>query len=607
MKTSRLKVLIPIFALVLCGAVVLFERYGVKYNPSKSTTIDLNKVYTEDVNPEKECMFLFSETEGDEYGQEVETVLEGMKIPFAKYSVEDTTFVEELNQYQTLVFAFQDWTSIDEDLPDIMEWVHAGGSILVTETPYLNEAFQGVSKELGIEGFRGSYVGISGVRFDRECMIGAKAGDVFYFDGEDAEKIEVTLDVELSESTQRYISSENGEYPLLWKNESGNGSVVMMNYSTIARAQRGFFATAYSLLKDACIYPIINGSAFYLDDFPSPVPGGDGAYIERDYGIDIAAFYSTVWWPTVLEWEKKYGIKHTGMIIEVYSDTVEAPFERNKLTTQFVTYGNMLLNSGGELGFHGYNHMPLCVKGTDDDMQFGDYKLWASAQDIQQACSELSQFAENLFPQSVMQVYVPPSNIMAQDGKEALLQACPEIRILASIYLPSEDSPEYLQEFEVEANGIIDTPRITSGSTIDDYQKITELGELNFHYVQSHFMHPDDALDVDRGAELGWKTLSGEFEKYLDWVYSSAPNIRNLTGSGMGLAVQQYDYISMERRMDGNTLNVKLGGFSDEAYFMLRNNGKEIVGTKGCTLEQINAEQYIVHATASELCVIFGE
>ena len=161
MKTSRLKVLIPIFALVLCGAVVLFERYGVKYNPSKSTTIDLNKVYTEDVNPEKECMFLFSETEGDEYGQEVETVLEGMKIPFAKYSVEDTTFVEELNQYQTLVFAFQDWTSIDEDLPDIMEWVHAGGSILVTETPYLNEAFQGVSKELGIEGFRGSYVGIS--------------------------------------------------------------------------------------------------------------------------------------------------------------------------------------------------------------------------------------------------------------------------------------------------------------------------------------------------------------------------------------------------------------------------------------------------------------
>ena len=35
---------------------------------------------------------------------------------------------------------------------------------------------------------------------------------------------------------------------------------------------------------------MINGSVFYLDDFPSPVPGGDGTYVRRDYNTNIDRF-----------------------------------------------------------------------------------------------------------------------------------------------------------------------------------------------------------------------------------------------------------------------------------------------------------------------------
>ena len=41
---------------------------------------------------------------------------------------------------------------------------------------------------------------------------------------------------------------------------------------------------------DVGVYPVINGSVFYLDDFPSPVPSGDGTYVKRDYGTSIAGF-----------------------------------------------------------------------------------------------------------------------------------------------------------------------------------------------------------------------------------------------------------------------------------------------------------------------------
>lgn len=60
-------------------------------------------------------------------------------------------------------------------------------------------------------------------------------------------------------------------------------------------------AASYSLLQDAVAYPVINSAVFYLDDFPSPVPGGDGTYIRRDYGLSISDFYSQVWWPDLTQ------------------------------------------------------------------------------------------------------------------------------------------------------------------------------------------------------------------------------------------------------------------------------------------------------------------
>jgi hypothetical protein len=41
---------------------------------------------------------------------------------------------------------------------------------------------------------------------------------------------------------------------------------VVVNLGIYVKAVRGIFSAAYSLLSDCTIYPVINGSAFYLDD-----------------------------------------------------------------------------------------------------------------------------------------------------------------------------------------------------------------------------------------------------------------------------------------------------------------------------------------------------
>ncbi len=598
-KRNAKKILIPLTALLIFGIVVLMERYGVINKYMDVETADREcLVFTPEVREEADCLILTCERyeEDSVFEELIYFVLDEMRVSYDVQEVREDTVLNELDKYRTLVLAFSDWSMLGDNLLVICDWVRAGGSMMNLSTPNPNTAFFAVAGKLGVAGGGDDYVAVSGFQVMNESMIGGMEGDVYSYVTEGEEPLDISLNVVLREDCEVLLASEDGSVPLLWRCEYGEGVFTIFNESVYGKSQRGFISLAYSTLEDMCIYPVINASAFYLDDFPSPVPGGNGEYIKRDYGVSTSTFYSTIWWPRVLEWAEKYGIRYTGLIIEAYSDDVEAPFGANSDTSQFLTYGNMLLNAGGELGFHGYNHMPLCIEGIDEEMRYGEYKLWSSKENMKAALTELKRFADELFPQSAFSVYVPPSNILSETGRSALLEACPDIGMIASFYIPSDDAQEYIQEFEVAEDGVIETPRVVSGLALSDYQRIAALSELNFHYVQSHFMHPDDLLDEDRGAATGFEELALCFERYLEWMYSSAPDIRNVTGSGMGTAVLQYDRLSVKREWKDSTLHIKLGGFSGEAYLLLRINEGKIAGIEGGSCEQIAGNLYVVHA-----------
>lgn len=607
-KKNSLRVLIPVAALFLCAVVILLERYGITYDQTQQLIMeDLN--FTEDITVENTCLIL---TADDEYSvifeEMMKDVLSGMKVGYESMLVTENFDASVLDNYQTAVITFEDWSVFGKQLKNVFNWVKSGGHLMNTITPAADGSFGTISSRLGILSIDDEHPEIFGFRMKNNCMAGAPEDREFFYALEEGEGgLQTSLGLELDDSCEIYMVSTSEEVPLIWARNYGDGRVAIINEAISDKYQRGFLCLMYSLLEEVCIYPVINASAFYLDDFPSPVPSGNSDYIFRDYGVDTASFYSSVWWPEVLKWEEEYGILHTGLIIEEYSDTVKAPFSRNQASSQFLRYGNMLLNNGGELGFHGYNHMPLCQKGIDEPLKYGSYKLWNSFGDMHASLSELQTFSEELFPQNKFQVYVPPSNIISESGIQALLSGCPDVRILASTYLRDADGIAYEQEFEAGNDGLIHTPRITSGCAPDEYQYMTALSELNFHYVQSHFMHPDDVLDEDRGAAKGWAYLSGQFENYLDWIYTSVPDIRNVTGSQMGNAVLQYDRLTVQRSLENNVLTVKLGGFSGEAHFLLRINAGDIESAEGCDYEKVTGNLYAVHAVADELKIRLGE
>lgn len=600
-RTFRFTMILPVFLiLVVLSVGLLVEQNGINYYSHKDDYyLSDNQVQTKAealVNVSATNLLIYdssnetSESAIDNFKQ----IFEDMKVATTYIDV-DNEMVPDFRNFDTVVVLTPDLRPLGDTVFHLMEWVESGGDVMFAMTLQKDEVTSAIEHKLGIINASDTYAKVEEVSIKNGFMLGA--GQDYALD----KPFDSAWAVELDDNAEVYLTTgDDSKIPLVWEYDLGHGHVVVDNFGIYEKAVRGFYSASYSLLGDVGIYPVINSAAFTLDDFPSPVPRGDGKYITRDYQMTVSDFYTNVWWPDMISLSDKYGIKYTGVIIENYEDDTTGSTERQSDSSRFIYFGNKLLQMGGEIGYHGYNHQPLMLSDTDYGGAFS-YNTWTSDTAIEKSLDELMDFTENLFPRSERSVYVPPSNILSAEGRALLAKDYPNIKVIASSYF-SEDFV-YEQEFEVADDGIVEEPRITSGAIIDDYTKLTMLSELNMHYVSHHFIHPDDPLDIDRGAKLGWAQLYKNLSKQMVWLYKTAPSIRNMTESQMGGAIQRFSSITVEKEEAEDFYQFNLGNFVDEAYLMVRfNNGKPGDITGG-SLEHLTGNLYLLHATSSSVAI----
>ena len=604
-KKRLLKLGWPFLVLFILSIVVLVERSGLR-----ATEVDkgerqefddrLYDVSDDEFSPavstQIECLIITSskDFQSETLLPDVKFVLDDMRVGYRVCDLASES-LPDLAEYEKIVVAISDLNALGEGVITLCDWVAEGGHMMNTGTFESNEYFYLLANKIGV-------ININDLRFVETS--GMKIANGFMINGKDLvipyeQKTNSTLSVALIPECRVGIEDMITGYPLLWEVDYGKGKFVISNQVVYGKEVRGLFSTSYSLLGDICAYPVINASAFYIDDFPSPIPQGSEEGISRDYGTTISNFYYNIWWPDMLRLEEEYGVIHTGLIMEDYSDIVEPPFVRNRSVERASLLGNMMLNNGGEIGLHGYNHMPLCMDNYDYLGLYESYKKWPSMENMEESIAELIGFTEELFPNVRLGVYVPPSNILSSEGREALKNSWPDFKVIASNYFGGD--AVYQQEFCVGEDGIVETPRVTSGCVIEDFMKLSAFSELNFHFVQSHFLHPDDVMDVERGADLGWKEMYRRLSEYTDYIYAAAPMIRNVSGTGMGEAVREFDKLSVERTYKEDTLELKLGGFYKEAYFLVRINEGFVKSVSGGEIEHVTGDIYLLHATESQV------
>lgn len=593
-QTSFVGMLVTGFLLCLMMTVLYFVQDSVPYTVRKESIELIDQKEIRKAKSETRILdipdyLIITEKEdatSEDVCEELEPMLSQMKVA---YDVCDTSefSIDQLRKYHHVLLAVTHYQLMSDYLGDLKEWVKKGGNLMVLYPPEVNGSFSSMFDLFGIKEC-GNLAVVEEVQFADGFLLGADDRKFAVTDPYDC-----AIALTLSPEDEVYMeTTDTYSVPLIYRRDCGQGSVVFDNFGVWEKAYRGLHASALSLLGDSFVYPVINASTFYIDDFPAPVPEGDGIYIKRDYNMDIDNFYTQVWWHDIYDLAQKYGVRYTGLVIENYSAQVKGTFARNDDTERYSYFGNMLLQDGGEIGIHGYNHMPLVLKNFDYQDQYDSYHQWPTTDDMSAAVSEVLSFTHQLFEEEELRVYVPPSNILSKEGRAVLAQN--GIEAIASVYFPGNLA--YDTEFEVsEEDGIVNTPRVVSGYVFDDYMKLAALSELNFHYVSSHFQHPDDALDVDRGAELGWAEMENRLGQYMNWLYTSCPNIRNLTGSELAAVVERYDVLEVKRSKFKGKLELSFENFYGEANMLLRlNKNQKIVNVVGGTYEEMGKQLYLL-------------
>lgn len=586
---------------IAMAAVLLVERAGVQYSAGQHK---LGMLAANDAVPASSAMFgqkptCLVITDSDQAGvedvkEQFDQILLDMKIAHrdVDLALDGVGAIPSLTSFDRVILLMPSLDGLGTHLSDIMSWVSAGGSLMLAMPPDNSSYLQVIAPKLGIESAGYDYVKAESIVPSEDFMLGG--GERYEF----SDPFDSSLSVSLRETAHVWAKTGDAGTPLIWSNDCGSGHTVVCNIGIYDKVMRGFYASAISLLGDATAYPVINSAVFYLDDFPSPVPSGDGTYIKRDYGLSIADFYTKVWWPDLQKLAQKYGIRYTGVMIENYEDAVnQTEPARQADTTQFRYFGGMLLQMGGELGFHGYNHQPLALWDTDYGTLY-DYKTWKNKETLVASLNELIAFQDEVLPNAHGSVYVPPSNILSARVRKLIGTDVPRIKTIASTYFEDGTDLPYVQEFGVASDGIVEQPRIVSGGMVDDsYMRLAAVSELNMHYVSTHFMHPDDLLDPDRGAKEGWEVYKGGLTDYLDWLSKSAPDLRRQTGSECSGAIQRFSSVMVSVDTSADAWTLSLGNFHDEAWLMFRANNGEPGAVTGGEITHLTGDLYLVKAT----------
>lgn len=512
-----------------------------------------------------------------ELSNNINFVLKSVFVRTKTFSINSAAKVR-LPDYQDVFVCTDNPAKLPFDIDSANDWVINGGHIVFADGLEKNPSVNIWKDLLGIVSDKLSEKKISSLKFNSDIIAGS-------------EKKEFSDDVisgnaivaDLKPECRIHASTCDGHpIPLLWENNVGSGTVMVCNADIMnSKTDRGVVISVYSHLYPAFAYPVINSAVYCIDDCPSPAPAQYDKNVFSQYGYTVKDFYSNAWMPALQKLHKQYGIKYSTFTIQTYENKNKPPFnnEDNKLSAKY--YAGLILNMDGEVGIHGYNHQPLVLKGYKFDKENTGYTPWPDLHTMMTSIHACKKYTESLTDDLEVQAYVAPSNVISKDALNELLAAEEDIRVYAGIYSGTED--QFIQEFKTLKDGTVFCPRLTADMQMEDSEWWTQINELNYHFVASNFIHPDDILDEKRNDGGDFNQMVAGYTEMIKWNLKRG--LRNATISECGGAVQRYCNLAVTQTLTENSLKLHCEGLIDEAYIMVRTNGKKLIADKNDVIQ----------------------
>ena len=513
----------------------------------------------------------------------------------------------DITQFDTnariLVICESDLLSLPIDVDALSAWVASGGRLLVAgglDSPYLTPVWEDL---LGLN-HQDEYaqIPIMSMRMQSALLAG---GQGMEFSDEvihcQMSQVLVRPEVQVHITTADDIAA-----PLLWELPYGNGTVIVSGADLMdSKANRGIICACLGRMNSVTVWPVINAAVYCIDDFPSAAPAGFDRNVRVQFGYTVSDFYFNVWWPSIREIGHRYGIPYSCFLIQCYDADTSGPFDNDHHLESAAYFAKLILEDGGEIGIHGYNHQPLVLSGYVFDEKNGGYTPWPSNSHMVESLRSLHAYAARLSPEISLQAYVAPSNVLDANGLELLVEHFENLRVFAGVYIGTPD--QMIQEYEAWDNGVVLVPRLTADMQMEDSEWWTQLNAMNFHFVESNYIHPDDILDEERNDGGDFSSMLEGYEHMVAW--NQAHHLRPLTISQAAGAVQRYCNLQVSRSEDADGLTLRLNGRIDTGYLLLRVRDVDRlpVCRSGGQLTKIDEGLWLLEADADLVRIEWGE
>lgn len=585
-----------ILLLVVCilGAGLVIMTNGDKKiivlqnKPSKVVVEEKGNTQTLIVSnkPEKRALILYNSSDiwSEKFEYNLQIALEHMRIQSEELELSRSETVS-YQDYDLVILAASQWNELSDPMSRLTEYVENGGSLFVGMLPEDTQGqFRNVYRKFGIIDY-GDYLDYDNLIFQEELVPGIQNME---FSGEDFS--DVCLSVTLEDAADIYAVTEikGVTTPLIWSYDCGKGNIVFFNGTGCSGDfWRGIAAGCVNALFDTNMYPVINALCLFIDDFPSPQYESTSDVVRKDYNRSVKEFYRDIWWPNMQTIAEKYGDIYTGLFIATYNDVVNPEEFTYDAPSMEQYYGNSLLRGGNEMGAHGYNHQSLTLEGgTPESM---GYNAWADTADMELAVKELVDITAELFPGYTFRTYVPPSNYLSSEGRQAVKEALPQLKVISGIYTnEAEEGEVYVQDFEMAEDGIAEFPRVTAGMMQNDFERLSAVSAMGMYGVFSHFIHPDDIFDEERGKNQNWEALFDSYCQMMEWVHETYPFLRSLSASEAADALKVYDEVIPNLEIREDEILGSLDNFCGESFFYLKTDKIPQEVDKSCTIEKID-------------------
>ena len=575
----------------------VFEKYSsVDYlgNMAKLNSVSSEKYYDIKDKQDDNYAIIYEETDDMSIStkENTETLLNYLKKEYN--SVEKGTYTN-FYDYSTVIVTFE---SMDDyaQLLELYYYVYNGGTVIMAQRPYITEELHEYLDLFGIK----SYAGF-------EETVGMKLLSNILITGEGLEISENisnhSIKAELFDDVEVHATDSLG-IPLVWENNFGQGKVIFSNGQMLReKSSRGIYTGILSLGNESFIYPIM----LFIDDFPSPIPTATEKIIYDEYEKETPEFFRDIWWPDMVSISKKYDVTYTGYYIETYKNSTTSLHNNrgNDIDKKnIITYGRELLKLGGEIGLHGFNHQPLAV-GKNKMSDRNGYNTWNNIKDMVYGINLAKTTLESVFPNNKIVSYVPPSNIITEEGIEALKEALPDLKIIASVYVGDEEDA-YIQEIEIRDDGILNFPRMSYGYIDSKKVQYNLLSSITTFGLISHFLHGDDVLDNNRSFGLKWSELAENFQAMMKRIYEIFPWIKSHTVSESGAIVTNYLQQEVAFKYEEDRIIGALNNYKYPGSYILRTHRK-VIGSVNCSYELIDDNTYLITNEDAKFIIELGE